>query len=121
MKHQDAKKLKIDQTVYHRRYGKCDVREVLISMDVPGPGTPRFPAGELFGIVIRPVEQAGRDLLKQDCGSDIPEFLEDLPRNLSTEKPPIKRGEKPIDLETAWGDSEDDLPVQEDKNHFAVK
>ena len=45
---------------------------------------------------------------------------EDLPRNLSLEKPQKKTGEKPIDLETAWGDSENDLPVQEDKNHFAV-
>lgn len=109
MKHQDAEKLTRDQTVYHRRYGRCVVREVMTSF------------GELFGIVIRPVEQAGRDLLKQDCGSDIPDFLEDLPRNLSLEKSPKEPGKKPIDLETAWGDSEDKLPKPEDKNHFAVK
>ncbi len=89
MKHQEAEKLKPAQTVYHRRYGKCIVREVMIAQ------------GELFGIVIRPVNQDGKDLLKQDCGCDIPDMLEDLPRNLSMEKPPEKIGEKPIDLETA--------------------
>ena len=109
MKRQDAEKLKKVQTVYHRRYGKCEVLEVMLCF------------GELFGVAIRPVEQAGQDLLKQDSRCDIPDFLEDLPRNLSLEKPTTKRGEKPIDLETAWGDSEDDLPEQEDKNHFAVK
>lgn len=108
MKRQDAEKLKQFQTVYHRRYGKCKVREVMLCF------------GELFGVAIRPVEKAGLDLLKQDSGCDIPDFLEDLPRNLSLEEPAKKPGEKPIDLDTAWGNSEDDRPEPEKKNHFAV-
>lgn len=33
------------------------------------------------------------------------QILEDQPQNLSNKEPHKKPGEKPIDLETAWGDS----------------
>ena len=106
MKHEDAIKLKPKQKVIHRRYGVCIVKEVMISF------------GALFGVVIRPDNQNGRDLLRTDCGCDIPDVLEDYPtRNLSIERPPVKPGEKPIDNETAWGAAE--MPEQEPKNHFA--
>ena len=107
MKQEDAMKLKTKQKVIHRRYGVCFVREVLMAQ------------GELFGVIIRPANQNGRDLLRQDCGCDIPDMLEDLPRNLSIEQPPVKPGEKPIDNETAWGKTDDEMLEKDSKNHFA--
>jgi len=107
MKHQDAEKLKPEQKVIHRRYGVCIVQEVVVTR------------GVLFGVVVRPDNQNGRDLLRRDCGCDIPNMLEDFPRNLAIEKPPKKAGEKPIDHEMVWGIPEEDMPSQETKNHFA--
>jgi len=104
MKYEDAVKLKPEQKVIHRRYGVCIVKEVMMAQ------------GELFGVVIRPDNQNGRDLLRADCGSDIPDMLEDRHRNLSIEKGP---GEKPIDHEMVWGIPEEDMPRPEPKNHFA--
>ena len=75
--------------------------------------------GELFGVVVRPDNQNGRDLLKSDCGCDIPDMLEDRPRSLSIEKDPVEPGKKSIDHLTAWGTPEDEMPPQEPKNHFA--
>jgi len=107
MKHEDAIKLKPKQKVIHRRYGVCIVKEVLMAQ------------GELFGVVVRPDNQNGRDLLRTDCGCDIPDVLEDFPRNLSIEQPPVKPGEKPIDDETAWGKTDAEMPEQDSKDHFA--
>jgi len=107
MKYEDAVKLKPEQKVIHRRYGVCIVKEVMMAQ------------GELFGVIIRPDNQNGRDLLRADCGSDIPDMLEDLPKNLSIKKDTAEPGYKPIDHETAWGISEEDMPQQEPKNHFA--
>ena len=107
MKQEDAMKLKPKQKVIHRRYGVCFVREVMMAQ------------GELFGVVVRPANQNGRDLLRTDCGCDVPDMLEDLPRNLSSERPPGKPGEKPIDNETAWGKPDAEMPEKESKNHFA--
>lgn len=107
MKDEDALKLKANQKVIHRRYGVCIVKEVMIAQ------------GELFGVIIRPDNQNGRDLLRSDCGCDVPNTLEDRPRNLSIEKDPAEPGYKPIDHETAWGISEEDMPQQKPKNHFA--
>ena len=107
MKHEDAMKLEPEQKVIHRRYGVCIVKEVMISR------------GALFGVVIRPDNQNGRDLLRTDCGSDVPDMLEDLPRNLSIKQPPVKPGENPIDHEMAWGVPKEDMPKQEPKDHFA--
>lgn len=107
MKHEDAMKLKPKQKVIHRRYGVCFVKEVMISR------------GALFGVVITPANQNGRDLLRTDCGCDIPDVLEDQPRSLSIEKGPAKPGEKPIDHEMVWGVPEEEMPKQEPKNHFA--
>lgn len=107
MKNEDALKLEPEQIVTHRRYGVCIVKEVMLAQ------------GELFGVVIRPANQYGRDLLRTDCGCDVPDMLEDQVRNLSIEKAPAKPGEKPIDLGTIWGASESEQPQQEPKNHFA--
>ena len=104
MKHEDAMKLEPKQKVIHRRYGVCIVKEVMMAQ------------GELFGVVVRPDNQNGRDLLKSDCGCDSPDVLEDLPRSLSIEKRP---GDKPIDHEMVWGIPEEEMPPQEPKNHFA--
>ena len=109
MTNKDALKLKPGQKVIHRRYGVCIVKEV---MTADGDG-------ELFGVVVRPANQNGRDLLLQDCGCDVPDMLEDQTRNLSIEKAPAEPGEKPIDHLTAWGTSEEDMPQPEPKNHFA--
>ena len=107
MKNEDAMKLEYGQKVIHRRYGVCIVRDVMIM------------GGELFGVVVRPDNQNGRDLLRSDCGCNVPDMLEDLTRNLSIEKTPAKPGEKSIDYLDAWGAPEEDMPLQEPKNHFA--
>jgi len=106
MKDEDAKKLEPGQKVIHRRYGVCIVKEVLVTR------------GVLFGVVVRPDNQNGRDLLRRDCGCDIPDMLEDFPRNLSIEKVPVEPGDKPIGHEMVWGIPEKDMPPQEPKNHF---
>ena len=108
MKNENAMKLKPGQKVIHQRYGVCIVKEVLITYN-----------GELFGVVVRPANQNGRDLLAKDCGCDVPDMLEDRTRNLSIKKVPVKPGYKPIDHETAWGIPEEDMPPQEPKDHFA--
>lgn len=107
MKHEDAEKLKPEQLVIHRRYGVCVVKEVMMAQ------------GELFGVVVRPDNQNGRDLLRRDSGCDIPDMLEDRTGNLSIEKAPAEPGEKPIDHEMCWGIPEEDMPRQEPKDHFA--
>lgn len=108
MKNEDALKLEPEQMVIHRRYGVCIVKEVMIAQ------------GELFGVVIRPANQNGRDLLRTDCGCDVPDMLEDQTRNLSIEKAPAKPGENPIDYLTAWGAPEPEPPEQQKKNYFDV-
>lgn len=95
MKVEDALKLEPGQKVIHRRYGVCIVKDVM-----------KAYGGELFGVVVRPDNQNGRDLLRSDCGCDIPDTLEDQPRSLSLEKAPAEPGEKPIDHLTAWGEPE---------------
>lgn len=107
MKDEDAMKLEPQQKVIHRRYGVCIVKEVIISL------------GALFGVVVRPDNQNGRDLLRSDCGCDIPDMLEDQVRNLSIE--PVEPGYKPIDHETAWGIPEENMSEQESKDYFAPK
>lgn len=106
MKLKDALKLESGQKIMHKRYGECIVKEVIIA---DGSN------GELFGVVITPITETGRFLLGVDSETDIPDFLEDSVRNLSNNIP----GYKPIDHETAWGESEEDLPKTEPKNHFA--
>lgn len=72
MKDNDALKLKKGQKISHNRYGKCTVKEVMMAQ------------GELFGIVITPNARIGKGLLKSDSKTDIPDFLEDYSRNIST-------------------------------------
>lgn len=74
MKNSDACKLKKGQEVMHNRYGKSIVKEVVMSF------------GELFGVVITPTNENGRNLLAIDCGSDIPDFLEDSARFIQYSK-----------------------------------
>jgi len=112
MKIEDAEKLETGQKVIHNRYGECSVKEVIISM-----GDTFGSMGELFGVVITPITETGRELLRLDCGCDIPDYLEDSVRRISVENP----GYKPIDQETAWGTSAEDLPEQEQKDYFAPK
>lgn len=108
MKHEDAEKLKPGQKVIHRRYGVCIVQELIITEGVP--------CGELFGVVVRPDNQNGRDLLSKDVGFNIHDLLEDRVRNLS---PLAEPGYQPIDHETAWGIAEEDMPESQPKDHFA--
>lgn len=107
MKVKDALKLEPGQKVIHRRYGVCIVKDLMIAC-----------GGELFGVVVRPDNKNGRALLLQDCGCDVPDMVEDQTRNISIEKAPAEPGEKPIDHETVWGIPKEDMPQQEDKNHF---
>lgn len=107
MKNQEAVKLKPNQKVIHRRYGVCVVQEVVLSL------------GELFGVIVTPANQNGRDLLAKDSGTDTADLLEDRAGILSIEKKPDEPGYKPIDHETVWGVPEEDLPAQEPKDHFA--
>ena len=106
MKNEDAQKLEAGQKVIHRRYGVCIVKEVMMSR------------GELFGVVIRPDNQNGRDLLRMDSECDVPDMLEDQTRNLSIEKAPAKPGENPINHLTAWGSPESEQPEQQKKRLF---
>lgn len=106
MKLQDAVKLEPGQKVMHNRYGECIVKEVIIA---DGSN------GELFGVVITPITETGKFLLGVDFETGIPDFFEGSVRNLSNNIP----GYKPIDHLTAWGESEEDLPKPESKNHFA--
>ena len=106
MKINDALKLESGQKVMHNRYGECIVKEVIRSM------------GELFGVVITPVTENGRFSLGVDSETNIPDFLEGSVRNITLIDDVIP-GSKPIDLETVWGTSEEDMPPQEPKNHVA--
>ena len=65
MTDKEALKLEAGQEVRHKRYGKCFVKEVMMSF------------GELFGVVIRPSTEKGRNLLMLDSKTDILNFLED--------------------------------------------
>jgi hypothetical protein len=115
MKDEDAMKLEPGQKVIHRRYGVCIVIEVIMAQ------------GELFvfGVVVKPDNQNGQDLLRTDCRCDIPDMLEDWimleerVRNLSIEQPPAEPGEKPIDHEMVWGVPEEDMLPPKPKDHFA--
>ena len=64
MKTCEAEKLTDGQSVWHKRYGKSIVKEVMMSF------------GELFGVVITPTTEKGRNILSIDSGADIPDFLE---------------------------------------------
>ena len=103
MKHEDALKLKPGRKVIHRRYGVCIVKEII---------TEDLARGKLFGVVVKPANQNGQDLLRSD-------LLEGRSRRLSIEKCPVGPGEKPIDHELVWGIPKEDMPPQEPKNHFA--
>lgn len=92
MKIEDALKLESGQKVMHNRYGECSVSEVVMSK------------GELFGVVIIPATESGRELLRSDSGTDIATFLEDSVRMISVEN--NIPGSIPIELETAWGEPE---------------
>ena len=104
----DALKLKKGQKVIHNSYGVCEVKEVVRDES----------CGELFGVVITPLTENGRALLRLDTGTDITDFLEDSVRRIALAEDVIP-GAKPIELETAWGISEEDMPEPEPKNHFA--
>lgn len=92
MKIEDALKLEGGQKVMHNRYGECSVSEVIVS------------CGELFGVVIIPATEVGRELLRSDSGSDVQNFLEDSVRNISVEN--NIPGSHPIELEKVWGPPE---------------
>ena len=110
MKINDAMRLKSGQKVMHNSYGECIVKEVVRDES----------CGELFGVVITPATENGLGLLRMDTKTDIPDFLEDSVRRIALAEDVIP-GAKPIDLETAWGISEADMPEPDPKNHFAQK
>ncbi len=71
MKDAEAEKLVSGQSVMHKRYGECIVKEVMMSF------------GELFGVVITPTSEIGLRLLALDSGTGILDFLEGEAKYLS--------------------------------------
>ncbi len=71
MKDTEAEKLENGQSVMHKRYGECIVKEVTMSF------------GELFGVVITPTDYVGKSLLALDSGTCIIDFLEGEAKYLS--------------------------------------
>jgi len=72
MKTKQVLELKPGAHVMHKRYGRVQVVEVMISM------------GDLFGVVVKPLSEVGKAQLRNDSG--VPgesNFLEDLPRRLA--------------------------------------
>jgi hypothetical protein len=68
VKTKDAIKLKPGDKIMHKRYGLCEVREVML-------------CGEsLFGVIVRPEKKR---LLAADSGTNIPDMLEDSVRRLT--------------------------------------
>jgi len=71
MKLKDVLALKVGDKIKHRRYGLCDVKEVMFSF------------GNLFGVIISPTTSEGRQLLAIDSQvTDVKDFLEDSIRRL---------------------------------------
>jgi len=73
MKIKDALKLESGQKVMHNRYGECAVKEVVLDDS----------CGEFFGVVITPATEVGKNLLRLDSRTDIPDFLEDFLKRLN--------------------------------------
>lgn len=75
MKTKDILQLKTGAVIKHRRYGISTVEKVIKA------------GGSLFGVVIAPNTNDGKDLLLSDSGGVFPRLLEDAPRQiLTTEK-----------------------------------
>ena len=73
MRTKDILKLKITDNINHKRYGKSKVKEIVFSMH------------DLFGVVITPISNEGKNLLMLDSETNIPDFLEDSIRQLIKE------------------------------------
>ena len=74
MKRQELETLHPGAWLVHSRYGLCELREIIRSLEHPE---------EIFGMVIRPMVPWGQAQLNEDSGSAIPDFLEDSLRRLS--------------------------------------
>lgn len=70
MKATGLKKLRVGGDIIHKRYGVCNVIDILYSL------------GSFFGVVIRPKTRNGRELLRLDSGTDITDYMEDSLRRL---------------------------------------
>ena len=73
MRTKDILELKITDNISHKRYGKSKVKEIVFSMR------------DLFGVVITPISNEGKNLLMLDSETNIPDFLEDSIRQLIKE------------------------------------
>ena len=71
MKSADLKELKIGGEIIHKRYGISEIRDILYSK------------GIFFGMVVSPKFNEGKNLLRHDTGTNIPDVLEDSMRRLS--------------------------------------
>lgn len=72
MKTKDIIKLKNNDDIFHTRYGRSKVKEVMFSMN------------DLFGVVITPISNEGKTLLQLDSETNIPDFLKGSIRQLRT-------------------------------------
>lgn len=70
MTKKEVGKLKPNDEINHKRYGKSKVKEVVYSFT------------ELFGVVITPITDDGLKLLAYDSGTNITDFMEDSIRAL---------------------------------------
>ncbi len=73
MRTKDILELKVNDNINHKRYGKSKVKEVIFSMC------------DLFGVIITPISNKGKNLLMLDSGTNIPNFLEGSIRQLIRE------------------------------------
>lgn len=71
MKLAEIKTMKAGDDIQHKRYGRCNIVEI------------SWCSGGVFGVVVQPKTQAGKNLLASDCGvPDIP-VMEGSLRRLS--------------------------------------
>jgi len=72
VKTKDVIELKPGDKIMHKRYGLCEVREVMLRGE------------SLFGVIVRPENDAGKRLLAADSsGTNIPDMFEDSVRCLT--------------------------------------
>ena len=82
MKTKDAIELKPGDKVMHKRYGLCEVREVMLRGE------------SLFGVIVRPENDAGKRLLAANSGTNISDMFEDSVRCLTPYQPDAARHEQ---------------------------
>lgn len=74
MKKKDVMNLKPGNEINHKRYGLCEVHEVMLSL------------GDFFGVVIIPKTDQGEKRLAADSGTNLNRLLEDSIRRFDMQE-----------------------------------